>query len=350
MSISDLPGAAAAVAARATVRTALRLVPRVEQPTLDPDLRRVARLFGMARAHTLPVGLLRRSYETDGRLWAARRPGDVQVTDETITVGPDATGGARRLRVRTYTPATGGEAAMMYVHGGGFSIGSIGSHDHVCRTLATTSGVVLQSVEYRLAPELPFPAGLTDILQLWAVLQRRWVDGGGDPDRYGVGGDSAGGHAGAVVADEATEPTLGVEVPMPAFTWLVYPASETTLCGEEMRDVLPAGGLLSGPMVARFTAMHVGDGPRTAPALNPGARADAVLAAHPRTWIQTVGFDPLREQGSAYAERLASLGVEVRHEHEPTMAHGYVSMGGVSPGAAAVLRRAAIALRDLATS
>jgi acetyl esterase len=349
--ILRMPRRAADTARRAVVRGALRLVPRADQPELDPDLRRVSTIFGLARAHELSVALARVSYEVDGRTWSGRNPTGVTVTRSTLTLTGDQTGPARQLQLRSYVPhGQPGKpgAGMMYVHGGGFSIGSVGSHDHVCRVLAARSGVAVQSVEYRLAPEHPFPAGLTDIVRLWAVLRARWIDGGGDPDRFGVGGDSAGGHAALVVADEALEPTLGVNVQMPGFLFAIYPATRSSELDGRVRTVLAKGGLLSGPMTARFTQLHVGDGDLFAPALNPADRSDEVLAGRPRTWIQTVGFDPLRAQGEEYAARLAGLGVDVRHDHEPTMAHGYLSMDGISAGAAAVLHRAARTLGELA--
>jgi len=354
----ELPREFAATGVRRAVRAALgALVPPVDTPGLDPDLARVARLFDLAAQHRQPVGALRLAYEVDGQAWQAPLPDGVRASDQWVALPADPSGPPRHVRVRTYTPAhargpdddPAAAGALVYVHGGGFSIGSLRTHDAVCRRLAAGAGVLVQSLEYRLAPEDPFPAGLTDITAAWKVLQHRWVRRGGDPDRFGIGGDSAGGHAAATVADEAVAPTLGVEdVPMPGFCWMVYPGVRMRGAAETMPDVLPEGGLLTGPMVARFTELHVPDpAERDAPALNPADQPDEVLAEHPPTWVQTVGFDPLLAQGREYAERLAAAGVDVRHDHDPAMAHGYISMTGVSEGAAAALGRGIAALRQL---
>ena len=353
----DLPRELAASGTRYAVRRTLRAVVRpVPTPGLDEDLARVARLFDLAAQHRQPVAALRLSYEVDGQAWQAPLPDGVTTRDLWIPLPADETGPARHCRVREYRPAHARdhgavEAAMVYVHGGGFAIGSLRTHDAMCRRLAAGAGVLVQSVEYRLAPEHPFPAGLTDIAATWAELQRRWVAGGGDPARIGIGGDSAGGHAAATVADEAVAPTLGVEVPMPGFCWMVYPGVRQRDAVEVMPGILPDGALLNGPMVARFTELHVPDATRRDhPALNPLDRPDEVLAAHPPTWVQTVRFDPLDEQGRAYVDRLRANGVAVEHDHDDAMAHGYISMTGISEAAATAVGRGIAALRRLTAS
>lgn len=351
--VTTVPREMASTGARLALRRVLRtLVPPVATEGLDPDIARVARIFDLAGQHRQPVGMLRASYEVDALLWQAPVPGGVRTEDRWLPLPADPSGPARSVRVRTYIPAHGrpDEAAFVHVHGGGFAIGSLRTHDAVCRRLAAGAGVRVLAIDYRLAPEHPHPAPLTDIAGAWAALQREWVAGGGDPARIGIGGDSAGGHAAATVADEAAAPTLGVEVPMPGFCWMVYPGVRVAGATQVMTGVLPTGALLSGPMVARFTELHVPDpDDREAPALNPVEQPTEVLAQHPPTWIQTVGFDPLLEQGRQYADRLAAAGVEVDHDHDPAMAHGYISMTGVSEGAAVALGRGIAALRRLTT-
>ena len=352
----DPLGELATAGLRHVTRGALRrVVPPAPFDGLDPDVGRVARVYDALGLARLPLAQLRLGYELDARLYQAPVPDGVAVRDEVVDLPADATGPARGIRVRSYEPAHTGSgggapaAALVHVHGGGFVIGSLSTHDAVCRRLAAGAGVLVQAVDYRLAPEHPFPAGLTDIVAVWTALQRRWVAAGGDPDRIGIGGDSAGGHAAATVADEAVEPTLGVDdVPRPGFGWMVYPGVRQSDTVQVMPGRLPHGPLLTGPLVARFTELHVPDPPaREHPTLNPLDRRDEVLAAHPPTWLQTVGFDPLLEQGRAYVTRLRAAGVEVDHDHEPAMAHGYVSMTGISAGAAAALGRSIAALRRL---
>lgn len=337
-------------AARRVLGRALEAaVPPVDTPGLDPDLARVARIFDVAGQDRQSVAMLRRSYELDARLWQAPLPDGVEARDIWVAVPTDPSGPARHVRVRDYRPrhVRAPEALLVYVHGGGFAIGSLGTHDAVCRRLAAGAGVRVQSIDYRLAPEHPFPAGLTDVVACWTELRRRWVRDGGDPARTGIGGDSAGGHAAATVADEAVVPLLGIpDVPMPGFCWMVYPGVRLEDAERTMPGLLPEGALLNGPMVARFAQLHVPDADdRDHPALNPVDQFDAVLAAHPPTWVQTVGFDPLLDQGREYVERLRANGVDVTHDHDPAMAHGYISMTGVSEAAAVAFGRSIAALR-----
>lgn len=354
--VPSLPRELAATGVRRAVHAALRrLVRPVDTPGLDEELARVARVFDLAAQHRQPVPVLRLGYELDAQAWQAPRVEGVTTHDRLVDLPRDTTGPARQVRVRSYVPAhprgagDAPDAALVYVHGGGFVIGSLRTHDAVCRRLAAGAGVLVQSIEYRLAPEHPFPAGLTDIVATWGELQRQWVADGGDPDRIGIGGDSAGGHAAATVADEAAAPTLGVDdVPAPGFCWLVYPGVRISDAVQVMSGILPHGGLLNGPMVARFAGLHAPDPTvRDHPALNPLDQPDEVLATHPPTWVQTVGFDPLLEQGHAYVERLEAVGVPVDHDHDPAMAHGYISMTGVSGAAATALDRSIAALRHL---
>ena len=351
----ELPRELLASGTRRAVRRVLRTVVRpVETPGLDEDLARIARVFDLAAQHRQPVATLRLGYELDAQAWQAPLPDGVTTHDRWVPVAAGPTGPGHQVRVRSYRPAhprghaDAPEAALVYVHGGGFAIGSLRTHDAVCRRLAAGAGVLVQSVDYRLAPEHPFPAGLTDIVTAWAALHGDWVAGGGDPARMGIGGDSAGAHAAATVADEAVAPTLGVEVPVPGYCWMVYPGVRQHDTVDVMPGILPEGGLLNGPMVARFTELHVPDPSlRDHPALNPVDRPEEVLAAHPATWVQTVGFDPLLDQGREYVARLRAAGVDVEHDHDPTMAHGYISMTGISEGAATALGRGIAALRRL---
>lgn len=333
---------------RGALRTAVGRVPAQGLDGLDPDCARVVRLFG-APLHTLPVPMVRALYEVQGQAWRRPHPDGVRVVDRRVGLPPDATGPGRSITVRTATPPHPTGGALVHVHGGGWTIGSVRTHDAIARRLAAGSGAVVHTVGYRLAPEHPFPAGMTDVLQAWRLLRDEHVAGGGDPARIGIGGDSAGGHAGTMVANEAVEPTLGVEVPVPGFTWLTYPAVAFRGMDSTART-FPAGVLLTGPMIRFFTEQHVGDGDLGHPALNPLDRSDEVLAQHPRTWLQTVAFDPLCEEGTAYAQRLAALGVDVEHDHDPHLLHDYVHLTGVSTASARAQDRGVTALRRLVSA
>jgi acetyl esterase len=232
---------------------------------------------------------------------------------------------------------------VVYYHGGGWCIGDLDTHDHVARAHALGAEAIVVSVDYRLAPEHPFPRGVEDA---WAALQ--WVgehaaELGGDPARIAVAGDSAGGNLSAVVALLARDnggPPL-------AFQLLWYPVAvgDTSLPSYAENADAP---MLNSQVSAAFTAWYVPDldfsDPTNLPVLLAPANADS-LAGLPPAFIGTAGHDPVRDDGIKYAELLAAAGVPVTLSNEPTLIHGYVSIGLVSPVAAEATGRGLAALK-----
>ncbi len=234
-------------------------------------------------------------------------------------------------------PATGAPG-VVYFHGGGWVGGSIESHDGVCRTLASRAGAVVVSVDYRLAPEHPFPAAPHD-----AIAATRWVLGnaglvGIDAGRVAVAGDSAGGNLAAVVCQ-----ALRDEAARPAFQVLVYPATDLT-------RALPSHAMFAS---SYFLSRAAGDwylghylrGPEDAldPLGSPLFAKD--LSRLPPALVVTAGFDSLRDEGRAYAEKMRAAGVETEYVCIDGQAHGFFSMAGVLRDGARVLDLAASRLR-----
>jgi acetyl esterase len=245
------------------------------------------------------------------------------------------------LRARVYVPKSAPAAdapGLVFFHGGGWVVGSIESHDSLCRALASLAGVVVVSVEYRLAPEHPFPAPPRD-----AIAATRWVLGnaallGIDAHRVAVGGDSAGGNLAAVVAQ-----ALRADARRPAFQLLVYPATDMTRALPS-QAMFREGFFLSRAASDWYLGHYLPDpADATKPLASPLFAAD--LSRLPPALVLTAGFDPLRDEGRAYAEKMRSAGVEVEHVCTPGQMHGFVSLGGALRDGARAVELAASRLR-----
>jgi acetyl esterase len=239
---------------------------------------------------------------------------------------------------RLYRPSDEpGLGLLVYFHGGGWVLGSLDGHDNVCRALANRSGAAVLSVGYRLAPEHPFPAGLED-----AVTATRWAHAhaeelGGDPHRLAIGGDSAGANLAAVVAQGAVAPLR--------FQLLVYPVTDAR-CAAPSYDEHAEGYLLTTKVMAWFVDHYLsgGQGAPDHPRVSPLLADPAVVAATPPAWVATAEYDPLRDDGVLYADRLREAGVDVTRVHYDGMMHGFVSLADLIDDGQAALTAAGEAL------
>jgi len=268
------------------------------------------------------------------KLLAAGRQGPEvhQVDDRTV----EGDGGPIPVRIYRPSPADA-LGVLVWYHGGGFVIGDLDTADANCRELATQAGCVVVSVDYRLAPEHTSPAAADDA---WSVL--RWVlDNapaiGGDPARVAVGGDSAGGNLAAVVAIAAREEGISLRHQL-----LVYPV--TDLAGSSAsRTENGEGYFLTKDAMDWFEECYLG------PANDPHDPTISPLYADPAgvapAHVITAGFDPLRDEGEAYAAAIAAVGVPVVDDRYPSMVHGFLSMSDVTPVAGEAVAKAAGLLR-----
>ncbi len=232
---------------------------------------------------------------------------------------------------------------LVYYHGGGWAIGDLDTHDHVARAHAVGAEAIVVSVDYRLAPEHPFPAGVEDS---WAAL--RWVgehaaELGGDPTRIAVAGDSAGGNLSAIMALRARD----AGGPPLVFQLLWYPVAVGDLKAPSFIENADAYILNQDVMNAFLTWYLPGvdlDDPASLPTDVAPANAES-LSGLPPAFIGTAEHDPLRDDGGRYAELLTAAGVAVQHSNEPTMVHGYVSLALASPAATEAAERGIAALR-----
>ncbi len=239
---------------------------------------------------------------------------------------------------RLYRAADPGPGLIVYLHGGGWVIGDLDSHDNVCRTLANASGHSVLSIDYRLAPEHPFPAPLTDATDAVRWAHEHAAELGCDPTRLAIAGDSAGGNLAAVVAN------LGV-VPL-RYQLLIYPVTDAT-CGQPSYVDNAEGYFLTGAAMRWFIG-HYLNGTSTAPndpRVSPLFAAEHVLAAAPPAMVISAEFDPLRDEADRYAERLAAAGVPTSHVRFSGMIHGFASLGDFIDDGLAALALGAAALK-----
>ena len=250
------------------------------------------------------------------------------------------------IPVRIYWPPVAQHddlPVVVFYHGGGWCIGDLDTHDHVARAHAVGTEAIVVSVDYRLAPEHPYPQGVEDA---WAAL--RWVgehaaELGGDPARIAVAGDSAGGNLSAVVAQLARD-NAG---PSLVFQLLWYPVTSGDTSAPSFTENADAP-LLNSEVTSAFLAWYVPDmdfsDPASLPTKLAPVNADS-LGGLPPAYIGTAEHDPLRDDGARYAELLTAAGVPVTLSNEPTMIHGFVAFALASPAADDATNRGLAALK-----
>lgn len=245
------------------------------------------------------------------------------------------------ISIRSYAPGPlRDDASLIFFHGGGWVIGDLESHDLLCRRLAIASGCRIFSVEYRLAPENKFPAAIDD-----AVRVTRWlVDNAStlrlDATRIAVGGDSAGGNLAAVLALLARDGVL----PALAFQLLLYPVTDLTMSHPSYE--VRADGLPVTRETMEWFCRHylTNDEQRSDWRASP-LHVESVAGVAP-AFILTAGFDPLADEGAAYAMRLREAGARVVFSHYPGQIHGFLTAGALFPTTAKAITEIAAALRS----
>jgi acetyl esterase len=237
-------------------------------------------------------------------------------------------GPAGDIPVRIYRPS-GAETlpVVMWLHGGGWVIGSLDSHDQLCRLLCDESGAIVVSVEYRLAPEAKFPAAVDDAVAAWTWVNAHAHDLGGDPARVAVGGDSAGGNLAAVVSLVARDEKLA----RPRLQLLVYPVTDYEFDSPSMIDNAKGYFLEADGM--RWFFDHYARTPAdfADPRMSPMRAPD--LAGLPPAVVITAEFDPLRDQGEAYGKRLQDAGVDTEIVRGIGVFHGFFGFHEFMPPA-----------------
>jgi acetyl esterase len=284
--------------------------------------------------HTVTPFVARRIYR-DTR--AALSPKPPQVSEAKLILADGA------IALRAYRPAGAGAheilPALVFYHGGGWTIGDLDTHDIVCRQIANGARCAVFSVDYRLAPEHPFPAAVEDSIAAFAHVVKDAKTLRVDPARVAVGGDSAGGNLAAVVSIDARERGA----PTPVFQLLIYPATDQR-GGFPSLEKNGEGYLLTRASMDYFRRHYLKREEDRS-----DWRASPLLAKSlsrlPPALVLTAGFDPLVDEGRAFAERLMREGVEVQYREYEDMVHGFVLMGGALDRANEAVAECAAALK-----
>ena len=265
----------------------------------------------------------------------APRLAEPHAIEERGVPGPE---GAPDIRVRIYRPsAETGLPVTVYLHGGGFVVGGLDTHDNAVRLLAEQAGTIAVSVDYRLAPEHRFPAAVEDAFAAYAWALANAAELGGDPERVAVAGDSAGGFLAACTGLLAAERGL----PAPLFQLLVYPGTGASPGGGfSTSEGADTSGGMSGEELGWYLRAFLGDQDLSAlPPYMPPGRAEG-LSALPPTFILTAELDPLRADGEAFADRLRAAGVPVEVKDSPGMVHSFLRWMHAVPAARAAAQPA----------
>lgn len=297
---------------------------------IAPEMALVGKLTatvpGMAMTSRDPAGA-RRQLDATAAAMAETFP-PFAIEEDLVFDGPGGALGATRYRVEE----TPGRGLILFFHGGGYVLGSRGSHDSAVRALALASGADVLSVDYRLAPEHPFPAATDDAVAAWRYAVSKAAEWGIDPTRIVVAGDSAGGCLAAVVAQQ----TRGEKV-VPALQLLIYPVTDMSRESDSRRE-FAEGFFLTAADMDYFTDHYLTDpAQKTDPRVSPLLADD--LSALPPAYVVVAGFDPLRDEGIAYAEAMREAGVPVTLERAGSMIHGFANMGLISPNAREYIAR-----------
>jgi acetyl esterase len=256
-----------------------------------------------------------------------------------------ANGPGGPIPLRVYRPA--GVApdtllpVLVYFHGGGWVIGDLDTHDVQCRQLTAEAGITVVAVDYRMAPEHKFPAAVDDAWAATRCVATHGPELGVDPTRLAVGGDSAGGNLAAVVALLARDSSEG---PAIAYQVLIYPVTDVGSESESYRDFAD-GYLLTRDSMRWFTS-HYLKSPEEAEGWRASPLRAKSLAGLPPALVITAGFDPLRDEGAAYAARLSASGVRVDYVCYGGMLHGFLPMGRLLDTAGRATSHVAASLRQ----
>jgi acetyl esterase len=289
----------------------------------------------MPPLHKLPPKVFRILFLIMDRLIGLEKTHLQQITDYKIPTTSSYGEPNYELNARVYyadsTSKTdcSTEKSMVYFHGGGCIIGSIETHDHFCRFLAKHSGTTIISVEYRLAPEHKFPIPIGDAIDAWNWTNLNYKQLKLNPNTIGVGGDSAGGYLACLIGLTSLHAELKVKsFYTPSFQFLIYPMLDLQGASESY-NTFTKSLILTKDVMDYFIKHYLSTlDDASQPLISPLQTKD--VSDSPKTYLLTLGYDPLRDDGISYVKRLQQAGIEVDHEHYDDCMHGFISVTKIS--------------------
>jgi acetyl esterase len=314
--------------------------PRLDGQELAPDIQMLLWLAEWSGETSLVEGRTVEQAREENRESApvVAGPPRAMARVENLTIPGPGSQMAARLYVALGAPSAP-QPMLVYFHGGGWVIGDLDTHDSVCRFLADHSGCRVLSVDYRLAPEHPFPIPVEDAVTAFAWAHEHAADLGADPGRLAVGGDSAGGNLSTALCLQNRESGAA----QPAMQLLLYPVTDA-VGGQQSRDTFAKGFLLTREDMEWFENHYIPDGIDEADPRASMMRAPDVSELPP-AYVATAGFDPLRDEGEIYAQRMREAGVPVVLQRQRGLIHGFANLTTICPSARTAMLEAAGALR-----
>jgi acetyl esterase len=319
-----------------SIHAGLRLVSSAPDAP-HPTAQRVMEILGDSKMEGLGLAAMRRHYNLSRRQFLS----ELEPVESVFHILPSERGVPRLtiIRPRGFRPGDR-LPALVFLHGGGWSLGSLATYEPFCRALANACNMILIWVEYRLAPEAPFPAAYDDTLAAWRWVARNYGELGADPARIMIGGDSAGGNLAAAAA-LALRGEMGIQ---PWRQVLLYPCLDLSASLASHRKFAD-GYLLTAPLYAWYRNNYLAGAHADDWRLSPLFAQE--LTGLPPAIMLYAGFDPLRDEAAAYAMKLTLAGVTVETLYFADMIHGFLTMGGAIPAAQAAVARIADALSAL---
>ena len=344
-----------AVLERATLRAALAVPPSFYRRTfgepprndrgiaLDEHMHVLLSLMEATKhpeIHTLGLEGAREVYDNATKMM------DVEAHPTVLRTHTQLNGVNGPVYARRFSPrsASDGRACLVFLHGGGFVVGSVDGYDGVCSQLAALTGADVVSVEYALAPEHAFPGGIDDCVAAYRDVLKRCADWGCDPARVAPIGDSAGANLSINISQQQV---LDGE-PVPSWQFLFYPLTDHGV-EHASRDLFAHGYYLTKNVMNWFARTYLGavldqddqHDPRVVPMYF------ARMSEMPKTYMVSCGFDPLRDECEQYIQVLSDHDITVIHRDQAHLTHGFLTMGGVIPSARHAITSIAAEIRSL---
>jgi acetyl esterase len=314
--------------------------PQIDGQRLASDVHAMLRLAHRAGHETITGGLP--PVEARALVRAAAKASSGRPLPMAAVSDLEYEGAAGPLPSRHYVPHTVGappHPLLLFFHGGGWVVGDLDTHDSACRFLAAAAGVSVLSVEYRLAPEHPYPAATEDVAAAFRWTVENAAALRVDPARIAVGGDSAGGNMAAGLCIAMRD----AGGPQPAMQLLIYPVTDAR--GETAsRELFATGFQLTAADIVLFERCYLPDPTRADEPLASILRAPD-LSGLPPAYVVTAGFDPLRDEGEQYATRMREEGVRVALRRHSALIHTFINMTAFSRSSRAAMLETAGALR-----